>query len=171
MARDAKESLKWITDKIEKIFKDAVAVKELQAIGDEAVKIVQRRARLGYGSPPDAGGQRFSFPALSPGYVKFRQTTGRDYLSDTTTARKSNVTFTGQMLDSLKVVSVRSGNVAIAPTGVRKDRFSPAGLTNRQVASYLADQGRTFLALTEPEISQLVRFYRTRFGDLVSRRT
>lgn len=158
--------------KIKTICKDGISTKELRALAEESIVIVQRRARLGYGSPTTAGGQRFAFPGLSQSYVEFRSKgRGAEWLSDTTTPRKSNVTFTGQMLESIKVVSLSAGKVSIAPTGTRSDPFSRRGLTNAQVASYLEQQGRPFLNLTKPEVSQLVRFYRTRFGDLVKRST
>lgn len=143
----------------------ATTATEMRAVGDQAAEIIRRRARLGYGSA-GSGGDRFNLPPLSDRYVRFRQTSGAKYLSKATTAKKSNLTFTGQMLDSLAVVKVEQGSVVVAPTGTRTDRFS-RGKTNAQIAAYVSAKGRPFISLTPPEVSQLVRFYRTRFGDLV----
>src|SRR5689334_2710772 len=92
----AQADLSKITAKIQKMLRKAASPEELRAVGEEAARIIQVRARLGYGSPPGLGGTRFRHKGLSPGYVRFRERY-RD-LSSLTTPSRSNLTLTGQML-------------------------------------------------------------------------
>lgn len=161
-------NIKVLFDKIRSITKESVQPQHLKPIGDETADIIRRRARLGYGAS-EMGGSRFSFKRLSPRYIKFRKSTGAAFLSALTySAPKSNLTFTGQMLDSL-TARVENGKVYISPTGQRNDPFS-RGKSNADIARYVAKGGRPFLFLTKPELSQVVRFYRTTFGDLARRK-
>jgi hypothetical protein len=164
MARTAQTDLAKVAAKIRKIVEKAASADELRALGEEACNIIRIRTRLGYGARPTIGGERFRHRPLSERYIRFRE--GARDLSNLTTPSRSNLTLTGQMLESLDVIRVARGTLVIGPTGTRTDRRS-RGVKNEQVARWLADQGRTFMGLTTPEVSQLVRFYRTRFGDLV----
>ena len=72
---------------------------------------------------------------------------------------KSNLTFSGQMLDSLKVISATIGKAVIAPTG----RRTGSKLSNKQVSDYVSEE-RPYLGLTNAEkrgiqalISDLIR--------------
>jgi len=82
------------------------------------------------------------FKPLSQRYKEFRAkyTGNRGKLFKPS---KSNLTFTGQMLESLKGRSnVRKQTVTIRATGTRDD-----GQSNEEVAEYVAEQGRPFLGL------------------------
>lgn len=153
-------------DKLRLITQKAVQASTIKPVAEEAINIIRRRTRLGYGANED-GGQRFTFKKLSPRYVHFRETKGKRYLSEFAfPGSKSNLTFTGQMLDSMAVIKIEKGRVFIGPTGTRTDKFSK-GKENKQIAYWVSKQGRPFMYLTKPEISQVVRFYRKRFGDLI----
>lgn len=86
------------------------------------------------------------------GTFKFPEGSRHPDLSKTTSPGKSNITFTGQLLKSLKS-RVSSGRITIGPSGTRKD-----GKTNQQIVAFLNDQGRIFLNLSDNEINQLAQF-------------
>lgn len=66
---------------------------------------------------------------------------------------KSNLTYSGQMLESIRVqASARGFRVEIPNT-----KRSGSSLTNADVAKHVQDNGRPFFALTEDEIQILVR--------------
>lgn len=69
---------------------------------------------------------------------------------------KSNLTFTGQMLESLRGRSnLRNQTVTIFATGTRDD-----GQTNKEVAEHVADQGRPFLGLDLKGIKRIENIIR-----------
>lgn len=156
------------TNKVKGLFKrlndfalEAVNPVQMKLLGNEAVKLIVKRTRLGYGVQEQYG-QREKLKGLSQRYIRRRQLS--DDLDETTRPKKSNLTFTGQMLRSLKVTTIGKGTVTIAPTGVRKDRKR-----NFDVAEWNARRGRTFNRLSMNEANQIVRIYRKRFGDLLGR--
>jgi len=159
---NAQNDLKDFAGKIESVIRDAAAQNALRPVAEKAIDIIRKRTRLGYGVPNSVNGtaDRFKLQALSPGYIKLRQ---KSHLSDQTSAKRSNLTFTGQLLDSLAVIRIIAGSVIVGPTGTRKGE----SLTNAQLAGYLAEKGRPFLSLSKPEAEQLRRFYRNTFGDLL----
>ena len=136
----------------------------MRELGNEAIRIIVKRTRLGYGADPKTIGARIKFPSHKPSYVEFRQK-NRAFLSPLTKPKRSNLTLSGQLLDSMKIKSIKARSAVIGPSGGRSGRFA-GNLNNEQLASVLAKQGRTFNNLTIPEVKQLARFYRTRFGDL-----
>lgn len=116
---------------------------------------VKKRTRLGYGvdSP---GANRKGLKALSPNYIKKRRLDKkRGRLHPDTTPSKSNLTRTGQMLNSLqgKAQSGRKGIINLKAS--RND-----GKTNPEIAGYNEEKGRKFMNLSNLELKrarQLVR--------------
>jgi len=162
MASEAQKSLGSFFDKLEKAVKETASAQAKKFVAQKAVEIIRRRTLLG-GSVSEFLGRRGKLKALSPRYREFR--TNFDLLSGKTTPNKSNLTLTGQMLDSLKVKSVRADEIIIGPTGNRND----SDLTNAQVAAFVEEQGRPFLNLSDLEFKQLLRIYRQQFTGLLKR--
>jgi hypothetical protein len=161
----ATNDLKAFTDKLSKTMRTAVDNKVLNKLGEFTVNIVQRRTRLGYGVD-DNFEERRKLARLSDKYVQSR----RKYagLSSTTTPKKSNLTRTGQMLESLRH-KVKGNTVEIRPTGRRSD-----GKTNEDVAYYNAIGGRNkppriFNNVSRLEFQQILRFYRREFTNLIKK--
>ena len=73
-------------------------------IGEEAVKLIKKRTRLGYGVK-DHGDKKFKLDKLSDSYQKYRKS---NKPKGPSTPKKSNLTYTGDMLDDL--VSVDYGD-------------------------------------------------------------
>lgn len=149
-------------DHVNKARFDMQSVKEMQAVGGFALGLIIKRTRIGYGvSEFLADKERLK--RLSPKYIKARQSF--QGLDSTTTPAKSNLTRTGQMLRSTKVTRVTRSTATIEPTGTRDD-----GLTNKEVAAFQEEQGRTYLNVSRLEQAQILRFYRKSFRDLLRKR-
>lgn len=152
-----KTNIKEVFENIRKRF-DKVVQKSLEPLGREAIRLIVVRTRLGY-SVSRQGASRGRLKKLSPNYVKFRERFSR--LSSLTTAKRSNLTLTGQMLDSMEIIKISNRNVVIGPRGRRSD-----GTKNEDLARWVQKAGRPFLNISRTEQVQLIRFYRRTFGDL-----
>lgn len=136
--------------------------RQLAELGQIAVDLIVKRTRLGYGVAKN-GGKRFKLAALSDAYVKQRK---KDRLSKFARPKKSNLTKTGQMLESVKVLKVSRGVITVGPQGVRRD-----GISNDDLAIWNAKRkGRSFIYLSDNEFNQLRRAYRKMFGDLLRKK-
>lgn len=155
--------MKKIVDRIGKSMTEAIKSSALKPTADFLAEIVVKRTRLGYGVDNNYG-KKTKLAALSKRYVKSR--TMFAGLNPLTTPKKSNLTRTGQMLDSIRA-RTRDGIIIIEPTGRRDD-----GLSNADVAMF-AHMGsknrpkRVFMNVSELEFKQTLRFYRKNFTDLL----
>ena len=155
-----------IIKKLEKTVEETISKAALKDVGVFARDLVVKRTRLGYGVQKDLASKK-RLAKLSPRYVKRRKMF--DELSENTSPSRSNLTLTGQMLDSI-TVKVSKGSFEIKPTGKRRD-----GKRNADIAQYNEDGGRgrpkrIFLRISKLEFNQIVRFYRKTFGDLLRKK-
>lgn len=163
----ASNQIDKIMKRLSSAVKEAVDRKSMADVGKFTVDLIVKRTRLGYGVSKNFS-EKQKLAALSKKYILTRRDFPR--LSPTTTPRKSNLTRTGQMLESLKFKYTGPGAISIEPTGTRDD-----GRTNAQIAQYNAEGGkgrpkRIFNRISRLEFNQAVRFYRKTFGDLLRRR-
>lgn len=159
----ATTKLKAIFKRLEDTLNEATRAENIRPVAEFVIDLVIKRTRLGYGVQKQFG-SKYKFPSLSPNYVKFRKKYSG--LSETTSPSKSNVTLTGQLLDSIKIIKQTKGSVSFAPSGVRRG----TGLKNEDLALFLKEKGRVFLNISELEYAQMVRFYRKSFGDLLDKK-
>jgi len=148
-------------------FKKAQSKENMSAFGDYVAERIMVRTRLGRGVAQEGGASQPLKP-LSDSYKKQRQgkiaffTTKegvvvpyvpdqKPKLSEFTRPTKSNLTFTGQMLESIKTLSAKVGEVVVGLSGNRKD-----GLTNLEVGQYVS-KARPFMNLSKPEKEGLAR--------------
>lgn len=111
---------------------------------DEIPRIIKVRTRLGKGVENGSFYSLQSQKPLSPKYQKFRKKfTG---LSQFTTPKRSNLTLTGQMLDSIK--GIRSG--------LRFTFFFDNTDADKK-AKWAADGGRPFFELSNSEKNGIFR--------------
>lgn len=157
-----------ILNKIKTTFEQVAKGNALKATARFAAEIVVKRTRLGYGVFNHLG-PKGKFMPLAASTVKSRTRKAQmGMLSGLTKPKRSNLTETGQMLDSVDAVK-RGDKWYIQPTGRRKD-----GLTNYEVAEY-AHKGsrnrppRPFMNISVAEQSQIVRFYRREFTSLIKK--
>lgn len=163
MATDVKTQLDAIFKRINDSIGEAAKASTLEPLASFAIETIALRTRLGYGVNKQFG-EKENLKGLTSKYVLQRKRSR--FLSDLTAPKKSNLTFTGQLINSLAIISSKDGKVVIGPTGRRKE----GNVTNAEVASYQADQGRVFNKLSEAEYLQLLRFYRRTFGDLLRKK-
>lgn len=155
-ARDVAKFSKSLRESI----KAAQSSGTLRDLGNVAIDIIQTRTWSGKGVKKP-GGSTFQLKPLSKTYIKFRRA-NRSRLSARTSATKSNLTFTGQMLYSLGLKN-KTKAIVIEPKGTRAD-----GKTNAEVAKYVS-RVRPFLALSKDEQTQVDRYFRKTFDDIVKR--
>lgn len=165
----AKVDLKKFERDMQKILDEALDKTAMSAIGDELARRIKTRTQLGRGVNK-TGGPSVPLARLADSTVdKRRRKRENGDLSELTTPKRSNLTATGQMLDSIKVTEVRDGQVTIAATGTRSDRKR-----NDDVASYAEDGSnnrpkRKFLDLSGPELNALQRSVRDRIEAVIKR--
>lgn len=152
----------------------------MNELGEFAVDRIVKRTRLGKGVSED-GGDPQSLKALSKSYKDTRKgkiafatsPSGHVYsykpkrppkLSPFTSAGKSNLTFTGQMLDAVKVILSKRGNVKVSVENSKRDE----GGTNKKIAGFVSEE-RPFLNLSAPEILALQRYIRQKLESLLKR--
>jgi len=135
--------------------KNSVTTEESARISNIAARQIRKRTRLGFGI--GSSGKQTKLNPLSGKYIEQREAYSEN-LSDQTKPRRSNLTATGQMLDSIQG-GAKAGNVIVEISGSRK-----AGLTgsrgtasNADVARYVQEQGRPFFGVTTPERRSLIR--------------
>jgi hypothetical protein len=162
----ATNDLKRAFAKIKGVTKSAIEPTKRKLVAKEAIRLIRVRTRLGYGvKAPGGQGSRYRLSTVrwSDRYALFRKSYPE--LSQFTRPTKHNLTLTGQMLDSLAILSQSSNETVIGPQGSRFD----SDRTNDQIAQYQADAGRVFMNLSKNENNQLLRFYRQTFTSLLKR--
>lgn len=120
----------------------------MRKYGESAAQLIKTRTRLGSGVA-SSGGDKQKLKALSSSYKeqrkKFKQ------LSSQTSPGKSNLTRTGQMLDSMGVKSVKQDEVKVGPMGSRTE----GNLTNEKLSQYVTEAGRPFNNLSKIETKRI----------------
>ena len=173
------KQLNVFTKALRGLVKKAGDEKVMNALGEEAVKIIVRRTRLGKTARrttriDELGKIKNSVQRLkthSPGYRRFRRDY-RDHLSALTRWNRSNLTLSGQLLASIGVRRSGNGFVIIGADRKRHKDFltgETSQLTNIGLAAIVTEQGRPFLELSTLDDKKLTRFYRRQFGDLRKR--
>jgi hypothetical protein len=145
----------------------------LGEIGARLLKDTQARARTGKGFTAETvkvfGSPRVSLPGLADSTIDSRRTLAT---TNQTPAfyreKKSNLTLTGQLLDSLKLF-IRRGSLIIRPDGARRPYRTKKGAgkgqpTNDKLAEFLEDKGFYFLGVDDKSLNQIktisIRFIR-----------
>ena len=160
---DLEKQLKAFNKKLQQVVKNSTGTANINTYADSVLKQLQLRTRAGGGVyiTGQLGGRGARLKALSANYKEHRAK-NRTSLGKGGKPNKSSLTFTGQLLQSLKVqdVKIRNGNVSfrIKPTGSRDD-----GLTNEKLAEYVAKNGRPFLGLTRLDLTKANRSFAQTF--------
>jgi len=146
--------------------------RRLAALGDFAIDMIQKRTRHRKSGVKRPGANTSRLKQLAKTTIEHRTGVMR-YLHGDTTPQTSNLTYTGQMLDSIKLRILPRRGVDITPFGRRfgiKGGKSPVGgVTNLQVAKKVSID-RPFMYLSRGEMTKLVKFYQRTFDTLLGRR-
>lgn len=144
-------------------------------LGRLAREIIYKRVKSGKGvTDLTSEPQKNRLKPLSTSYIEVRKGLAKYFVKDGSLRRvpnsesfridrpklgpfgspnRSNLTFTGQMLESLSYEATARGFRVFVPSSSRRNE----SVTNAQVARWVQEQGRNFLALTPDELTILVR--------------
>lgn len=148
------DKLKALKDRL-KVKIRLAQVKAARALAESIPEAIKIRTRL---EGQDAKGK--SLKSLSKPYIEYRSLAPD--LSSDTTPETSNLTATGQLLDSIKGKNVGSRVVIEPGKAKRKGELygKKSTLTNKQVNAEVDKGGREFLALSpqeRKEVEELAR--------------
>lgn len=156
----AYKSIKEFTDALEEVLKEATNARNMEAFGQKAADIIYKRTKSGKGVTSNTGPASLTkLKPLSQQYIDLRKKNPPK--GEFGSPARSNLTNTGQMLDSIQV-KAESGKatVSIADT-VRSD-----GKTNSEVAGHVADNGRPFMNLANEEAKILTKDFENLVREL-----
>jgi hypothetical protein len=132
---------------------------EMRAIGEFMIEKIRVRTQLGNAVMENLT-EKSKLKPLSKKYIEQRK--GFLNLSVMTTPKRSNLTRTGSMLDSLKIKSMSKTAIRIGPTGIGID-----GVSNSSKAYWQEKMGRIFLRLSFQEVKQIRIFWLRTFKLLL----
>lgn len=151
-----KNDLSRLSIEINKRLAKLVDISLMKILGDFARELIIKRTRLGYGVViPEA--EKTRLKPLKESYIEVRKKDKKKgRLFNETTPRKSNLTRTGQMLDSIRYWirdnGYRKAIELFVPDSRRND-----GRTNNEVAGHVQSNGRIFFNLSKQEKTQIKR--------------
>lgn len=157
MKLDIKFKSEDFRKKLEKALLKVLSQTKMKSWMDETAADIKKRTRLGSGVEKDLD-SKSSLKRLSDSYKQFRKRNPHGELAESTTANKSNLTYSGQMLDSISGASKGpfQGEIFLKDRRKmlknQKDSFG-----NNQLAIWNAEKGRSFLAVSDLEYKRLVQ--------------
>lgn len=175
MGNNVRTQMNEIYDIVNSSWDEALRPMQMKALGQYAADLIRLRTRLGYGVT-DTGAKRQRLKKLSPITVAFRkQARKMGELSDQTTPGKSNLTYSGQLLDSIKSKISTQGQVVVGPTGYRTpsrlSSFSQEVINNNpHLANSLAKRGFIFNNISDLEFKKLVNYLNDGLTSVIKRR-
>lgn len=150
-----KESMARYIGNLQKAVNEASKNKNvLQTVGIEAIKLIVKRTRLGYGVSENLGVKE-RLKAMKPhseSYQIWRKKNAKK-LSSMTTPTRQNLTMSGDMLNNM-TLDVKNTSVFISTKYAQR-------------AAYQEEAGRIFNRLSELEVKQLRLFFFRKFKGLL----
>jgi len=146
-------------------------------LGRLAKSIIYKRVKAGYGTTV-GGRSRKKLKPLSTATVAVRSgklmirhqkgTSKKIYMNQDDRPRqtgeffspaRSNLTFSGELLNSIEIDVGRYGFSIYIPDTTRRryNKFTKTRATNKEVAIYVQDAGRNFFELTGPEVDIIIK--------------
>lgn len=166
----AKEQLDRIFRDIVETTDDLRSSRRLRELGEYAFELIVKRVRTAArGSVEKPGAYPKKLDELKESTKKKRRGVAA-LLHPLTSPNKSNLTYTGQMLNNMKVRVTKKGQVELGPRGRRKTIYgTKSKVTNEQVTIYVS-KDRPFMSLSRGELTKVVKFYDRTFYMLLKRR-
>lgn len=165
MTKPLDQQIKEITEKIKKELEKTVKSKAFyDEIGEGVANQIRKRTRLGYGV--NASGAQVKLEPTAPATQKAKQQKKKEgKLSNQTTPKRSNLTDTGQLLDSIHHKSTND-KTTIQFKNARKN----SEIGNKRLAEIVQFiGGRIFFELTNPEKNNLKRVIEKKIQELIKR--
>lgn len=158
MAKLPEEVLREIKLKVNRSFDRAITSGLAKSIANDMAAQIVKRTRLGKGV--NKSGKLVKLKALKKNskYIKRRR---KGPIDSTTSPKKSNLTFTGQLLRAIKGSS--SGRkIIIILSNNRND-----GILNSDIVEWQEKQGRRFFDLSKSEANKFTRIIRQKILDQI----
>lgn len=148
---------------LEKFLKDVVT-KDLKLLfAQQAADIIYKRTKSGKGltqNKVSVGGNSLkAIEPLSPGYVEYRK---RSILGPYASPKRSNLTFSGELLESI-IVKATGQNVTVE---IDKGQHH-SGISLEELAQRVSDKGRPFFGLADSEVKILEGFVKRTIRDRI----
>ena len=162
-----------IDEQVEKALRSKVDKAIVQGFGeryaDTLKERIVKRTRLGVGIGTNRNSEKLK--PLQDDYKKVRRD-NKIRLASTTKPARSNVTATGQLLNSLTTVKIKIENgvkylITVSDRRGRDLSGNPSKIGNKRLVTYLERQGRKFLGFTKPQINEITRDIRRRLINLL----
>jgi len=138
---------------------DSIDSQDMTMLGKFIANMIKVRTRLGFGVREN-GVEREKLKELKGRPRPYKSTihqreldSEKGRLSKETTPTKSNLTRSGRLLDSFKVVAKKLGVIISIPDTSRPDSRA----TNAEIARYNEEKGRPFFHVSSSEIRQIKR--------------
>jgi hypothetical protein len=139
---------KILRKQLEKLNKGLQRI-ELRAYVDQLPKTIKQRTRQGKGLDDD--NDIIKLPPIKKSTIKSREyAQRRGDLDERTKPKKSNLTMTGQLVDSLFARQIRNDTVRLSLNDSRND-----GKGNNKIKKYQEDSGRKFFGAANEELKKL----------------
>lgn len=133
------------------LMEEILSPESMKKYGEMAAEMIRLRTRLGSGVERE-GAEKQKLKPLADSTKKQRQSKKKSgKLSSLTTPNRSNLTDTGQMLDSIRTLSTSRGKAKVGPVGNRSD-----GKLNERISEWVSEAGRPFNSLTKVEQKRLL---------------
>lgn len=144
------KSVQEFNKKLSKDIETAFNQNFLQTVGKAARDIIYKRTKAGKGV---SNGQLQTLKKLTKPYVEYRK--GKK-LGRFGSPGRSNLTFSGEMLESFEIAVKRQIVTLTINNQTRDD-----GKTNEEVAQYVTENGRPFFDLSNDERQIIVKLFET----------
>jgi DNA-binding protein H-NS len=147
--------------KLQKLKKEVNTKKTMTALARMARSIIYKRTKTGEGvsSSNEIQPKNVKLKALSKKYKDKLKRDPPNPIGKFYSTNRSNLTATGQMLESIIFKANSASFILEIADTVRNDEDSENGLTNKDLAVYVTENGRDFFALTDSETRIIIKLY------------
>jgi hypothetical protein len=165
MAKVTIQGVKELVKALEEGSREVYSAKNMLGYGQQASDMIKLRTRLGSGVSGDGADKEKLKPLADSTHERRKALQKKGKLSGLTSPGKSNLTQSGQLLDSVTPISSQIGSVTVSPQGSRDD-----GKDNADIGRYVTDAGRPFNHLSKVEIRRIQTAVQKDLRDAIKRR-
>lgn len=159
MAKDIRYLESELKKFIESIVTKQMKLEWAQYVADTIYKRTKSGKGLTQNKTSVGGNSLKKIEPLSDGYVNYRS---RRVLGPFASARRSNLTFSGELLES--IVAKIAGDAAIVEI---QDTQHSTGIGMRELAQVVSDKGRPFFGLADNEAKALENYVKRKIRDKI----
>lgn len=156
--------IKYLKSDLTKLIEGTITRAMLQEFGEAMRDMIYRRVKAGKGLTSDkvsvGGNSLTKLKELSPGYQRYRR---KKDLGPFGSARRSNLTFSGELLESI-IVKITGKGVTVEIEDVGHSHFQ-GGM--RKLADKVSKEGRPFFGLSDTEVKILDNFVRRKIRERI----